>query len=184
MSAVDRSSLRLPAGLSARPSSNPQETHAHGVLGRACASRCTGGHLTSTHLLDKTTNDLLGRTIDVALANAMLPIRVAMNAKAADGRSAPSLRGVTTAAGEKYNLLPGGKPDLAAPKLEFKKSDSGLTIQGQARSLSEPQHLLKRRRKQLDLSEEVIVAGIQTKEEHMTQCTFLSRSTLRCGAAS
>lgn len=105
-----------------------------------------GGRKVARDLIDKTTNDIFGHTIDAALADAVLPVRVLMDAKAADGTAAPALRGMQTAEGERYNLLPGGPPELAAPRAMFTPTEGGgMNVVARARSMEELRRLVARK---------------------------------------
>jgi hypothetical protein len=131
-----------------------------------------GGRLVSPDLLDKTTNDRFGSTVDAALADVLLPIRVMLDAKAADGRSAPFFRGATTADGRRYNVLPGGKPELAAPEVQIALTEKGVAINAKVRSMSEARRLLERKLSEYGIRPEVLEAAARGVEEHVPMLNF------------
>lgn len=126
-----------------------------------------GGKLTSPAILDKTTNDEFGSSIDAALANVLLLFRGFLDARSGEGRQAPPIRGMTTSDGQKYNVLPGGKPELAHPKIEFKKTETGIIVSGRVRNEAELQRIAGRKFAQLGIQEKAIKAGSQSSEEYV-----------------
>jgi hypothetical protein len=131
-----------------------------------------GGRLISPHILDKTTNDRFGSTIDAALANALLPIRALLDAKAGDGRQAPRLRGANTADGQKYNVLPGGKPEIAAPRVHFEKTGERVVVAGKVRSMEELHRIAGRKFDEYGIDAEMVKAGAKVVEEHIPMLHF------------
>lgn len=131
-----------------------------------------GGRLVSKSLLDKSTNDRFGSTIDAAVADVLLPVRALLDAKAADGRSAPTLRGVTAADGQKFNLLAGGKPEMAAPKVQVQETDKGVSVCGQVRGMGEAKRLLARKLAEHGIKPEAIERGARSVEEHVPMLHF------------
>lgn len=126
-----------------------------------------GGRLGSKALLDKSTNDRFGATIDIALADCLLPIRVLLDAKAADGRSPPPLRGVKAKDGRLFNLLPGGKPEMAAPRIDVDEREGKLAIEGHARSMREARQLMRRVLAKHSLPIELLEKIAKSGEEHI-----------------
>jgi hypothetical protein len=131
-----------------------------------------GGRLVSKALLDKSTNDLFGSSIDAAVANAVGAFRVLLDAKAADGRAAPAVRGLRGADGKKYNVLAGGKPEIAEPKFEVQKTDDGIAVSGTARSVPEAKRLLSKTLAKHGLDRDALDKHAQNVEEHAPTLTF------------
>ena len=126
-----------------------------------------GGRLKSGELIDQRTNSTFGNTIDADLADFVLPLRVLLDARAGDGGAPPPYRGATTADGERYNLLPGGKPELGRPKVEFSKTASGDTkIEGRARNLRELRRLTERKLGDLGVSFDEVEKSAKKVEQH------------------
>lgn len=126
-----------------------------------------GGRRTSSAILDKTTNEQFGSSIDAALANVLLIFRGFLDARSGEGRQSPPIRGMTTADGQKYNMLPGGKPELAHPKVEFKKTETGVIVSGSVRSEAELQRIAGRKFAQYGIPEEAVKAGSKAIEKHI-----------------
>jgi hypothetical protein len=127
-----------------------------------------GGRLTSDRLIDKTTNDSFGHTIDAALANALVPFRTLLGVRSGDGRPPPAVRGATTDDGEMYNLLPLGIPELAKPSLQLKKIAEGrVQVQGRVRSRKELHRLTTRRLTEYGVSTDALDAEYREHEHHV-----------------
>ncbi len=103
-----------------------------------------GGKVASRDLLDKTTNDVLGRTIDVALTEALHLPRTLLGALSADGQPPPPVRGMRTSDGESYNLLPDGFPELSKPSMRISEIEDMVTLEISARSMKEAKKLAAR----------------------------------------
>lgn len=103
-----------------------------------------GGRLVVRGLIDRKINNRFGDSIDAALAEAVLPIRVMLNALSGDGRPPPPYREAKGPDGTPYNLLPGGTPELANPSLSVKHENGSLQIEGVVRSTAELKRLLQR----------------------------------------
>ncbi|MBX3214325.1 MAG: hypothetical protein KF850_19985 [Labilithrix sp.] len=103
-----------------------------------------GGRLVGRDLIDKTTNDKFGDSIDAALANDLLPLRVLLNVRSGDGTPPPKLRGAVGPDGATYNLLPGGEPEMGKPSVRFSERDGMTYAEASARSLKELKSLLGR----------------------------------------
>lgn len=127
-----------------------------------------------THpLIDKTTNDVFGSTIDAALAKSLNALRVLLDAKSGDGRSPPAERDVTSHAGEKYSLLPGGKAEVAKPQVEFTQTPDGkMLVSGTARSMKELRNLTRRKLGELNVPLEAVEAGATTVESPVPRLRF------------
>jgi len=91
-----------------------------------------GGRLTSTHLLDKSTNDRFGSTIDRALADLMLPFRVLLDAKAGDGRDARASSALGPQTGRSTTCS--RAESRSSPSREFSSRRPRTGSQSQARS--------------------------------------------------
>jgi hypothetical protein len=103
-----------------------------------------GGRLVGRNLIDKTTNDKFGDSIDAALANDLLPLRVLLNVRSGDGALPPKLRGAVGPDGATYNLLPGGEPEMGKPSVQFSERDGMTWAEASARSVKELKSLLGR----------------------------------------
>lgn len=125
-----------------------------------------GGRLVAPDILDRTTNNQFGATIDAVLANTLLFFRNALDAQSGDGRQSPRMQGLTTADGQRFNVLPGGKPEIASPRIEFKKTEAGLTISGTARNMAELERLAGRKLSEYGVSPEALKAGAKAREEY------------------
>ena len=116
-------------------------------------------------LIDKTTNDILGSTIDAALATTLHVIRVLLDATSGDGESPPPIRRAPSPTGDTYDLLPGGKPEISHPRLSFEDSGDGrVQLTGRARSMSELRRHAKRKLEQHGVSLDALEAGSTTVE--------------------
>lgn len=97
-----------------------------------------GGRLVSRDLIDKTTNDRFGNTIDAAVARSLGSLRTILNAASGENRPPPQVRAMATD-GTPYNVCPGGfRLEPAKPSLRVFKDESGaLCVEGYARSRAE-----------------------------------------------
>lgn len=128
-------------------------------------------------LLEKATNDVFGSTIDAELARTINVIRVLLDAKSGDGASPPPVRGATSPDGEAYDLLPGGKPEMAHPRLKVETSESGeVQVTGQARTIRELERLGKRTLGKLGAPPDALRAGAVAVESRAPRlrmdCSF------------
>ncbi len=104
-----------------------------------------GGRLRSRSLIDQTTNAEFGRTIDASLSRMVQFFRLVFHARSGTGEDPPMLRGLQGDDGERYGLLPKGRPQLGTPRASFEKQQDGKTlIQARARSPQELRNLLAR----------------------------------------
>ncbi len=94
--------------------------------------------------LERSLNSTFGETIDAALARFVHAPRVLLNARSGDGEEPAPLKNLECADGQRYNVLPGGLPELARPTVTVEKQDGALRIEGSVRSEKELRRLLQR----------------------------------------
>lgn len=103
-----------------------------------------GGRLISKRLIDKTTNERFGSSIDAALARDLLLVRVLLGALSGDKKLPPALRGAVGPDGAKYNLHPNEDAEVGKPWARVTESEGTVQIEGSARSAKELKALLGR----------------------------------------
>lgn len=98
-----------------------------------------GGHLHSPALLCKKCNSLIGSEYDDELSRELNYAASYLNVPRQRGKN----QVIHTSANEKYNLLPGGKPELKKPIVKTTKEDNKGTIEFVARNEDEAKKILK-----------------------------------------
>lgn len=142
------------------------ETEEHIIL------NALGGRITARDLIDVATNGEFGSTIDVALANTIHLARTLTNALSGDGNPPPVYREVPGEDGVLYDIRPDGKVEISTPRLDVKRTEDGLQIDGTVRNKPELQRLLARpfRAAGIDISRVAEIA--KYTETPMPQMTF------------
>lgn len=128
---------------------------------------CLGGRLSSRNLIDKTTNDVFGDTIDKAVAKMIEFPRVVLGAMSGDGVAPRALTGLETKSGEPIKLLSGGKPELAHPKISCEKIDGKVVIHGVARNVAELVRLTERIREKHNIKLEAVLQGAISSKRYV-----------------
>lgn len=118
-------------------------------------------------LISTLTNNTFGSTIDASLARSMALFRGLLGAKSGSGAMPPPVKGLKTATGERYDLLPGGKPQLGNAKFDVRKDDGVLKITGQARNEQEMLRQLRRVATEHGISDDQLRAAMQRKEAYI-----------------
>lgn len=136
-----------------------QETEEHILLD------ALGGRWTCRWIIDRSVNSRFGETIDAALANALLPIRTILDLRSGSNDPPAPLKRVRDAAGQVYDLNPGGRPVLSAPNFSSWEADGQVYFQGVVRSLDELKALTKRQRRKHNIPFEEIARQIQEVQE-------------------
>lgn len=102
-----------------------------------------GGKLESKDLIDKTTNDLLGKTIDSELVKFFDFFRTMLNHQKGDGKFPPVFRKATDVnTGKRYILHPGGTPQLADPTVEITRDGEFTNVNIIAKNHDTLRHIL------------------------------------------
>lgn len=97
-----------------------------------------GGRLEARGLIDKATNDIMGRTIDAAVLKLLDPFRVMLNTNKGDGGSPPPLRNLPAEDGRQYDLGPGAKPTLSKPLFSvIDAGDGARKVHAEFRTMEE-----------------------------------------------
>lgn len=128
---------------------------------------CLGGRLRSSELIDKTTNDTFGQTIDAALSRMVAFPRVVLGARSGDGVEPGPLKGLKSEAAGNVNLLSGGKPQMAKPQLTCTHEDGKLIVRGTSRDLGELARLTKRIREKHGIPLEAFLEGSTSKRSYV-----------------
>jgi hypothetical protein len=76
-----------------------------------------GGRWEVTGLIDRTTNSWFGEGIDAELQEGLFAFRTLLGTKSGDGDTPPIIRNRKGQNGQRYDVLPGGKPGPAATQL-------------------------------------------------------------------
>lgn len=123
-----------------------------------------GGRRTSNTIIDKSTNDHFGSTMDAELGRAINWIRILLDARSGDGTPPPPLS--VESGAETYLITPGGKPELRKPGIHVNKDPvSGtVTISGVARNEQEVRRLTKRVRQQYGISDEALAQALERQK--------------------
>ncbi len=121
-----------------------------------------GGQLISCELIDKFTNDYFGGSIDAALAQALRPITVPLDARSdrKPNEPAPAMQ-ATSVDGETYEVRAGGvvRP---TPKLDVQVIGRELHINGSAPGMPEIRQALRKKVKQLGLSLDEVMKQVES----------------------
>lgn len=129
-----------------------------------------GGALEVRDLIDKSTNDRFGATIDAALDKATLPFRNILNARSHrdPSRPVPTLQNVRGMDGKKYNLSSGGLVKLI-PEIRIEEKPGHIHIAAVVSDIGDVRQALRKtaRRKGKDINEiikQLEVAATPRKE--------------------
>jgi hypothetical protein len=123
-----------------------------------------GGRLESGELIDKSTNDLFGSTIDADLVNGLQIVRVLLDAKSGDGRSPPAIRGLASDDGNEYDLLAGGHAELGKQKIAIEQVDGEVLMHVNVRDKQEIRKLARRALERRGVSAERLEQSLEKIE--------------------
>ena len=84
-----------------------------------------GARWKSTSIICDELQTQFGRTIDLALDQGLMFLRVLLGSRTGRGGGGPTIKGLRVGSGETIDLEPGGRPRLAEPVLDVRPLDDG-----------------------------------------------------------
>ncbi len=130
-----------------------------------------GGCLQPSGLIDKTTNDEFGSSIDAALNRALLPFRVFLDARShrKPNEPAPTIGKVKGADGVEYRVEAGGYAKVRRPRVEIHEDDNLITIRGTISDEGELRQALWKLARRKGLNLDTLVERLMTDAEHRSE---------------